>query len=479
MKRMSDGETSFARYLSGQGLDFGLKDGLLEEIGRRTGSGEDCIALLEDESLAAAGVHPEHLLRIRRAWRRYRSRSQGAAQSPGPTGDSPAALAQETLERGRLRMHVKDTRVLESEEFEELAEHSEGCAEIPPHRWFKIARGVSDGLLWVEVILPDDVFTRDSGAGDSAEMRRAAAKLVLDAVGERSERKVIAAAAEALYGLLIRAPVSGRVAGVAIDRKQLHVCLLHEQEQDETVSFGVRDLEGLAGWFAKQQVSLVGLAAVRGASIADALRALLGAGLDVEPVREAGLMKQAGGRQGPIMAAAARVVAERLRDPLEGYAELEPDELGLGEYLDRVDPHRLQAALADARDVAIFERKSKKTAGRAVGGMSANPMVRSLADLRPGMQLSGSVVNLTHFGAFVELGFEKQGLIHLSELSEEHVEHPSEVVRVGDPVRVRVLEVDEARGRISLSLREGRQQRSRPRSRRSQALSDLDKLFRK
>ena len=108
-------------------------------------------------------------------------------------------------------------------------------------------------------------------------------------------------------------------------------------------------------------------------------------------------------------------------------------------------------------------------------------MVRGLADLRPGMELTGTVSNLTHFGAFVELGLPVQGLLHLSELSERHVAHPSEVVTVGQRVRVRVLEVDEARGRLALSMRPPREPRRQKQGveKRSAALTALDQLFKK
>jgi uncharacterized protein len=109
-----------------------------------------------------------------------------------------------------------------------------------------------------------------------------------------------------------------------------------------------------------------------------------------------------------------------------------------------------------------------------------SPMVKQMSDLRPGMQLAGTVANLTNFGAFVELGLSAQGLIHLSELSEKFVGHPSEVVQVGDRVRVRVIAVDLERNRISLSLREGRDgTRKGPRDKRAEAIRDLDKLFKK
>jgi protein Tex len=79
--------------------------------------------------------------------------------------------------------------------------------------------------------------------------------------------------------------------------------------------------------------------------------------------------------------------------------------------------------------------------------------VEKIADLRPGMILEGVVTNVAAFGAFVEVGVHQDGLVHVSALSDTFVKDPREVVRSGDVVRVRVVEVDEARKRISLTMR--------------------------
>ena len=80
--------------------------------------------------------------------------------------------------------------------------------------------------------------------------------------------------------------------------------------------------------------------------------------------------------------------------------------------------------------------------------------VLELKDLKPGMVLSGTVRNVTDFGAFVDIGVHEDGLVHISELCSRYVRHPSEVVSVGDVVKVVVLSVDEKRKRISLSMKQ-------------------------
>ena len=79
--------------------------------------------------------------------------------------------------------------------------------------------------------------------------------------------------------------------------------------------------------------------------------------------------------------------------------------------------------------------------------------VEKLKDLEPGMKLEGVVTNVTHFGAFIDIGVHQDGLVHISALSEKFVSDPREVVKAGDIVTVKVMEVDIPRARIALSMR--------------------------
>ncbi|MFO0678863.1 MAG: Tex family protein [Polyangiaceae bacterium] len=81
--------------------------------------------------------------------------------------------------------------------------------------------------------------------------------------------------------------------------------------------------------------------------------------------------------------------------------------------------------------------------------------VRTMADLQVGMELSGVVTNVTAFGAFVDVGVHQDGLVHVSQLSDKFVKDPHEAVKVGDTLKVKVLEVDLARKRISLTAKSG------------------------
>lgn len=91
--------------------------------------------------------------------------------------------------------------------------------------------------------------------------------------------------------------------------------------------------------------------------------------------------------------------------------------------------------------------------------------VTSVDDLQLGMTLEGRVSNVTNFGAFVDIGVKRDGLVHLSELSSRWVEDPREVVKVGQVVKVQVKEVDRDRGRIGLSMKALEANTGRPPSR--------------
>ena len=83
--------------------------------------------------------------------------------------------------------------------------------------------------------------------------------------------------------------------------------------------------------------------------------------------------------------------------------------------------------------------------------------VLEMKDLKPGMQLTGTVRNVIDFGVFVDIGVHQDGLVHISQVANRRLRHPSEAVKVGDVVNVVVLEVDEKRHRIGLSMKQAKQ----------------------
>lgn len=129
-----------------------------------------------------------------------------------------------------------------------------------------------------------------------------------------------------------------------------------------------------------------------------------------------------------------------------------PAEVDALDPTDWIDP---ASGLGEATVVQVIGELRQP--GRDVRGRFEPPVfdaaVRSIDDLRPGMVLDGSVTNVTAFGAFVDIGVHRDGLVHVSRLADRRVAEPRDVVRVGQTVRVAVVEIDRDRGRISLSMR--------------------------
>jgi uncharacterized protein len=88
--------------------------------------------------------------------------------------------------------------------------------------------------------------------------------------------------------------------------------------------------------------------------------------------------------------------------------------------------------------------------------------VERLEDLRPGMVLEGVVTNVAAFGAFVDVGVHQDGLVHISAMANTYVKDPRNIAKPGDVVRVKVLEVDPKRRRISLTMRLDQAPEARP-----------------
>ena len=79
--------------------------------------------------------------------------------------------------------------------------------------------------------------------------------------------------------------------------------------------------------------------------------------------------------------------------------------------------------------------------------------VLDIKDLKEGMELKGTVRNVIDFGAFIDIGVHQDGLVHISQISEKRIKHPSDILKVGDVVNVRILKVDVEKGRISLTMK--------------------------
>jgi uncharacterized protein len=130
--------------------------------------------------------------------------------------------------------------------------------------------------------------------------------------------------------------------------------------------------------------------------------------------------------------------------------------IGNSALLSRIDAKRYEeAGVFTLRDILTELDKPGRDPRKAFEPPKFRDDVRELGDLKSGMELEGVVTNITAFGAFVDVGVHQDGLVHISELADRFVKDPHEVVKVGDRIQVRVLEVDLNRKRIGLSARKG------------------------
>jgi uncharacterized protein len=130
--------------------------------------------------------------------------------------------------------------------------------------------------------------------------------------------------------------------------------------------------------------------------------------------------------------------------------------LGNESVVARVDSAKYESDEAGAftlQDILAELRKPGRDPRADHTTVEFDESVQELSDLKPGMQLNGIVTNVTHFGAFVDIGVHQDGLAHVSELSDRFVKDPLEAVALGQQVKAWVLEVDQERRRIALSLR--------------------------
>jgi len=115
---------------------------------------------------------------------------------------------------------------------------------------------------------------------------------------------------------------------------------------------------------------------------------------------------------------------------------------------------RVEDVVQSGQTVQVWVHRVDADAGRLELSM-LKPVATKWKDITPGLTLTGKVVRLEGFGAFVDVGAERPGLVHISEMSNEYVRNPGDVVSVGDEVEVRVLDVDRKKRQIKLSMKAG------------------------
>lgn len=143
-----------------------------------------------------------------------------------------------------------------------------------------------------------------------------------------------------------------------------------------------------------------------------------------------------------------------------GYKKEKLDRKKLKDFANSLEEYGLEK-ISEEYDIGLptlYDIVSElKKPGRDPREDLPKPILRSdvmtINELKPGMELMGTVRNVTDFGCFVDIGVHTDGLVHISEMSQNYIKHPLDVVSVGDIVKVRVLSVDIERNRISLSMK--------------------------
>ena len=123
------------------------------------------------------------------------------------------------------------------------------------------------------------------------------------------------------------------------------------------------------------------------------------------------------------------------------------------QLLTRVDARQLSAGSFTVADILEELRKPGRDPRDQFVAPSFSESVREFSDVQPGMVLEGVVTNVTKFGAFVDIGVHQDGLVHISELSNRFIKDPSEAVKAGQIVKVKVLSADVKTKRIALSMK--------------------------
>jgi len=167
----------------------------------------------------------------------------------------------------------------------------------------------------------------------------------------------------------------------------------------------------------------------------------------------AGFLRVRGGKQ-PLDNSAVHPERYKLVERMAGGAANVPAMIGDAGRLSQIDAPQYvddTAGLPTIRDILRELEKPGRDPRAQFRVAKFAEGVNEVSDLHAGMKLEGVVTNVTKFGAFVDIGVHQDGLVHISELDNRYIEEPSQVVSVGDIIRVEVLQIDAARKRISLS----------------------------
>ncbi len=144
-----------------------------------------------------------------------------------------------------------------------------------------------------------------------------------------------------------------------------------------------------------------------------------------------------------------------------GYSIKKMPEGGFGELKNKVDSYgkeklaeEIGIGIPTLDDIVTELMRPGRDPRDEIKKVMLRSDIKDMKDLKAGMEIMGTVRNVTDFGAFVDIGVHQDGLVHITQISNKFIRHPSDVLKVGDIIKTWVLSVDEAKGRISLTMKE-------------------------
>ncbi len=438
-----------------------------------------------------------------------------------------------SMKKGQI--HIETTSLSQTAETERLV-GKEGLYTIANEKWVAISRGVAQGALTISFEFPvssisshlEGVFSSLGQRAREVGLEEVLNQLVLyrlpAAITRNFERKLLDERLKNLgslyFDMLKTPPIRVAKMGCVYADAELDTAgLTVISDKGKVLATQSLDLEGnwwerVRVFFVEQKSSYVAVPAfAKGTSPIDQLREQEGNFLAFIPVKVDAIAESAALIEGKNETekreiALSIALGRRLFFPVKEWTELDPISIMPPRVLKEVEERILRRYLLEQKGLALMDPSLERIpprvlpsvpSGHVTSGGRLNPSIRSIDHVKAGMSLKGIVINITKFGAFVNIGLSQEALIHVSEMSDTFVNDPSEIVSLGQQVEVTVVNVDLDKGRISLSLRtnprpyEGKQpprQRFEDRRRgrdekyqspavRSQALKDLENLFKK
>ena len=464
--RWKEAAREMRRVLAKSGLT--LPDGILQEIITPHELG----ALERTARMCPRSTHPDH-----GSW-------FSAVKAHVELWDACVEIG---LSVGTAAITVIDSSHPDAREYASIAISKVNLNELRSYQWLGARRGERAGVIGIDLDLPREAIKQQGEArlsllGLSSQKRGVDSVLqelvwnnlepVLVALLDRKARvEALGTAASAYTGLLALSPLVAKV-------------LIAAHVNTKTAPIGIAVLSGDGALIAQEEIPAGTDVTARVFSILkeyspDAAVLPVTAGdserlrlleSTLEPLLKArilpaALTKAREGLDYPKMVAGAIVIGRRALNPAVEYGAVNPASLGLGEYTSDMDDAMLAEVLIEARLLNQWGRKRRRgtrskdgpsgpgSLGKGKTIRQLNPLVKTIRDLKPGMAVDGIVTNLTRFGAFVNIGLTTEAMIHVSQLSTEFVDEPSQVVRIGQNVSARVLEVVPEKSRIALSLK--------------------------